>query len=205
MIKRLKSLFAKKTNVEQSDGTNTWEMQHIYTDTLGNKWYQPIDIEMLPSKRYAALEVKKSYLEIGVDEFTFKAAFKIAKELMKQEDTDNVAKLLDALEDRLSFDFNSRNILDMAVTLFTINDEKIYQFNEHYDDLKKEALMKDADAKSFFLTISFELATKLTQKYDQYSNSTIGELLLKEKQLNSYFGNIMHKLKLMSTMGSTTN
>lgn len=205
MIKRLKSLFAKKTNVEQSDGTNTWEMQHIYTDTLGNKWYQPIDIEMLPSKRYAALEVKKSYLEIGVDEFTFKAAFKIAKELMKQGDTDNVAKLLDALEDRLSFDFNSRNILDMAVTLFTINDEKIYQFNEHYDDLKKEALMKDADAKSFFLTISFELATKLTQKYDQYSNSTIGELLLKEKQLNSYFGNIMHKLKLMSTMGSTTS
>ena len=205
MIKRLKSLFAKKNNVEQSDGTNTWEMQHIYTDTLGNKWYQPIDIEMLPSKRYAALEVKKSYLEIGVDEFTFKAAFKIAKELMKQGDTDNVAKLLDALEDRLSFDFNSRNILDMAVTLFTINDEKIYQFNEHYDDLKKEALMKDADAKSFFLTISFELATKLTQKYDQYSNSTIGELLLKEKQLNSYFGNIMHKLKLMSTMGSTTS
>ena len=205
MIKKLKSLFAKKTNVEQSDGTNTWEMQHIYTDTLGNKWYQPIDIEMLPSKRYAALEVKKSYLEIGVDEFTFKAAFKIAKELMKQGDTDNVAKLLDALEDRLSFDFNSRNILDMAVTLFTINDEKIYQFNEHYDDLKKEALMKDADAKSFFLTISFELATKLTQKYDQYSNSTIGELLLKEKQLNSYFGNIMHKLKLMSTMGSTTS
>ena len=205
MIKRLKSLFAKKSNVEQTDGTNTWEMQHIYTDTLGNKWYQPIDIEMLPSNRYAALEVKKSYLEIGVDEFTFKAAFKIAKELMKQGDTDNVAKLLDALEDRLSFDFNSRNILDMAVTLFTINDEKIYQFNEHYDDLKKEALMKDADAKSFFLTISFELATKLTQKYDQYSNSTIGELLLKEKQLNSYFGNIMHKLKLMSTMGSTTN
>lgn len=205
MIKRLKSLFAKKTNVEQSDGTNTWEMQHIYTDTLGNKWYQPIDIEMLPSKRYAALEVKKSYLEIGVDEYTFKAAFKIAKELMKQGDTDNVAKLLDALEDRLSFDFNSRNILDMAVTLFTINDEKIYQFNEHYDELKKEALMKDADAKSFFLTISFELATKLTQKYDQYSNSTIGELLLKEKQLNSYFGNIMHKLKLMSTMGSTTS
>lgn len=205
MIKRLKSLFAKKTNVEQSDGTNTWEMQHIYTDTLGNKWYQPIDIEMLPSKRYAALEVKKSYLEIGVDEYTFKAAFKIAKELMKQGDTDNVAKLLDALEDRLSFDFNSRNILDMAVTLFTINDEKIYQFNEHYDELKKEALMKDADAKSFFLTISFELATKLTQKYGQYSNSTIEELLLKEKQLNSYFGNIMHKLKLMSTMGSTTN
>lgn len=205
MIKRLKSLFAKKSNVEQTDGTNTWEMQHIYTDTLGNKWYQPIDIEMLPSKRYAALEVKKSYLEIGVDEFTFKAAFKIAKELMKKGDTDNVAKLLDALEDRLSFDFNSRNILDMAVTLFTINDEKIYQFNEHYDDLKKEALMKDADAKSFFLTISFELATKLTQKYDQYSNSTIGELLLKEKQLNSYFGNIMHKLKLMSTMGSTTS
>ena len=205
MIKRFKSLFAKKNNVEQSDGTNTWEMQHIYTDTLGNKWYQPIDIEMLPSKRYAALEVKKSYLEIGVDEFTFKAAFKIAKELMKKGDTDNVAKLLDALEDRLSFDFNSRNILDMAVTLFTINDEKIYQFNEHYDDLKKEALMKDADAKSFFLTISFELATKLTQKYDQYSNSTIGELLLKEKQLNSYFGNIMHKLKLMSTMGSTTS
>ena len=205
MIKILKGLFAKKTNVEQSDGTNTWEMQHIYTDTLGNKWYQPIDIEMLPSKRYAALEVKKSYLEIGVDEFTFKAAFKIAKELMKQGDTENVAKLLDALEDRLSFDFNSRNILDMAVTLFTINDEKIYQFNEHYDDLKKEALMKDADAKSFFLTISFELATKLTQKYDQYSNSTIGELLLKEKQLNSYFGNIMHKLKLMSTMGSITN
>ena len=205
MIKRLKSLFAKNTNVEQTDGTNTWEMQHIYTDTLGNKWYQPIDIEMLPSKRYAALEVKKSYLEIGVDEYTFKAAFKIAKELMKQGDTENVAKLLDALEDRLSFDFNSRNILDMAVTLFTINDEKIYQFNEHYDDLKKEALMKDADAKSFFLTISFELATKLTQKYDQYSNSTIGELLLKEKQLNSYFGNIMHKLKLMSTMGSTTS
>lgn len=205
MIKRLKSLFAKKSNVEQTDGTNTWEMQHIYTDTLGNKWYQPIDIEMLPSKRYAALEVKKSYLEIGVDEFTFKAAFKIAKELMKQGDTDNVAKLLDALEDRLSFDFNSRNILDMAVTLFTINDEKIYQFNEYYDELKKEALMKDADAKSFFLTISFELATKLTQKYDQYSNSTIGELLLKEKQLNSYFGNIMHKLKLMSTMGSTTS
>jgi len=205
MIKRLKSLFAKKTNVEQTDGTNTWEMQHIYTDTLGNKWYQPIDIEMLPSKRYAALEVKKSYLEIGVDEFTFKAAFKIAKELMKQGDTDNVTKLLDALEDRLSFDFNSRNILDMAVTLFTINDEKIYQFNEYYDELKKEALMKDADAKSFFLTISFELATKLTAKYDQYSNSTIGDLLLKEKQLNSYFGNIMHKLKLMSTMGSTTN
>ena len=205
MINRLKRLFAKKSNVEQSDGTNTWEMQHIYTDTLGNKWYQPIDIEMLPSKRYAALEVKKSYLEIGVDEYTFKAAFKIAKELMKQGDTENVAKLLDALEDRLSFDFNSRNILDMAVTLFTINDEKIYQFNEHYDDLKKEALMKDADAKSFFLTISFELATKLTQKYGQYSNSTIGELLLKEKQLNSYFGNIMHKLKLMSTMGSTTN
>jgi hypothetical protein len=205
MIKRLKSLFAKKTNVEQTDGTNTWEMQHIYTDTLGNKWYQPIDIEMLPSKRYAALEVKKSYLEIGVDEFTFKAAFKIAKELMKQGDTDNVAKLLDALEDRLSFDFNSRNILDMAVTLFTINDEKIYQFNEYYDELKKEALMKDADAKSFFLTISFELATKLTAKYDQYLNSTIGDLLLKEKQLNSYFGNIMHKIKLMSTMGSTTN
>ena len=205
MIKRLKSLFAKKTNVEQSDGTNTWEMQHIYTDTLGNKWYQPIDIEMLPSKRSAALEVKKSYLEIGVDEFTFKAAFKIAKELMKQGETDNVDKLLDALEDRLSFDFNSRNILDMAVTLFTINDEKIYQFNEHYDDLKKEALMKDADANSFFLTISFELATKLTQKYDQYANSTMGELLLKEKQRNIYFGNIMHKLKLMSTMGSTTN
>ena len=205
MIKRLKSLFAKKTNVEQTDGTNTWEMQHIYTDTLGNKWYQPIDIEMLPSKRYAALEVKKSYLEIGVDEFTFKAAFKIAKELMKQGDTDNVTKLLDALEDRLSFDFNSRNILDMAVTLFTINDEKIYQFNEYYDDLKKEALMKDAEAKSFFLTISFELATKLTEKYDQYSNSTIGDLLLKEKQLNSYFGNIMHKVKLMSTMGSTIN
>jgi hypothetical protein len=205
MIKRLKSLFAKKSNVEQTDGTNTWEMQHIYTDTLGNKWYQPIDIEMLPSKRYAALEVKKSYLEIGVDEFTFKAAFKIAKELMKQGDTDNVAKLLDALEDRLSFDFNSRNILDMAVTLFTINDEKIYQFNEYYDELKKEALMKDADAKSFFLTISFELATKLTAKYDQYLNSTIGDLLLKEKQLNSYFGNIMHKIKLMSTMGSTTN
>ena len=201
MIKRLKSLFATKSNVEQNDGTNTWEMQHIYTDTLGNKWYQPIDIEMLPSKRYAALEVKKSYLEIGVDEFTFKAAFKIAKELMKQGDTDNVTKLLDALEDRLSFDFNSRNILDMAVTLFTINDEKIYQFNEYYDDLKKEALMKDAEAKSFFLTISFELATKLTAKYDQYSNSTIGDLLLKEKQLNSYFGNIMHKLKLMSTMG----
>jgi hypothetical protein len=205
MIKRLKSLFAKKSNIEQTDGTNTWEMQHIYTDTLGNKWYQPIDIEMLPSKRYAALEVKKSYLEIGVDEFTFKAAFKIAKELMKQGDTDNVAKLLDALEDRLSFDFNSRNILDMAVTLFTINDEKIYQFNEYYDELKKEALMKDADAKSFFLTISFELATKLTAKYDQYLNSTIGDLLLKEKQLNSYFGNIMHKIKLMSTMGSTTN
>lgn len=203
MINKIKNIFKKTkehSNTEQTDGTNTWEMEHIYTDALGNKWYQPIDIEMLPSKRYAALEVKKSYLEIGVDEFTFQAAFKIIKDLMKQDDKENVNKLLDALEDRLSFDFNSRNILDMAVTIFTINDEKIYQFNEHYDDLKKAALLEDAEAKSFFLTISYELATKLTAKYGQYSNDTLGELMQKEKQMNSYFGNIMHKARLMSTI-----
>lgn len=185
--------------ITQTDGEHTWQLQHVYTDTFDNKWYQLIDAETLPSKRYAAMEIKQSYLDIGVDKFTLDSAINMTKQLIDNGDTDNVIKLWDIIKDRLTFDFNRRNVLDMACTMYIVNDEKIYNFSEHYDQLKKDAFAKDGDCADFFLTNSYEIIKKLNQKYDKYKNLEIIELIKKDKRMANSFGNLITKLERKNT------
>jgi hypothetical protein len=180
---------------EQTDGNHTWQLQSIYQDSLDNEWFQLIDAETLPAKRHAAMSVKQDYLDIGVDKYTIESAINISNELFDNGDKETFNKLWDSIRTRLTFDFNRKNVLALCVTMFAVNDEKIYQFSEYYDEIKNDILLKDQDAQDFFLTFSFEIAKRLSEKYKTFSETDLKDLVLKEKMLNQYFGTIMQVKK----------
>ena len=184
--------------IEQTDGNHTLHLQEVYKDTLSNTWYQLVDVETLPAKRYAVIDNKQGYLEIGTDKYTMHSAYNMINELALSGETvriEQIPQITKMLKDRTDYNFNSMNILELASSMYTINEEKIHQPSEYYTDLKMDAFRKDNDVRDFFLTLSFEIAKKLSAKYSQYSNVSLKELVAKENLWNRHFGNMMDKLK----------
>lgn len=135
------------------------EVNEIYRDSFGNRWYEYVHPLQLPAKRAIAAEVATRFAEMNLTKANM---LFLMEEMKKKANEGNIVELFQLLaeiEFRLNFLGEEETLLELACCYFLLNDEDEMNFSETHKTQKREILKKDGEAKDFFIQGAFKYTT----------------------------------------------
>jgi len=167
------------------------DLNEIYVDIDGNKWYEFKDMLTLPTRRAIAGEVATKWASMNITPDLLKQTIQVMKQYGNEGKIVDMFHLLGELEFRLDYISEEKTLLDLACVYFVIDGEDIIAYNPNEQDRKKEILERDAKAKGFFL----QKAWQHTTNYGNMSETDITDYLVRNKDQADILQNLLHKMK----------
>jgi len=148
-----KRFFNKKST--QTIGNKEIVLNHDYTDSFGNKWYSPSDLTDYPFIRINQINVFGRYAELKINNENLLKFTASIKEAIKEGDTETAIIMLNQIEMAEQLYCETETLLNLACSMFLLNDEKANSFNMSIHNEKINILKNDADAMAFFLPVAY--------------------------------------------------
>lgn len=189
LVKR-NNMFKKKQK-QRSKFDRKIEVEEVYTDKFGNKWYSYVNPLSIPAKRAIAAEVATRFAEMNITKASFKV---LVDEMKKKANEGNIVELFQLLaeiEFRLEFLGEEETLKQLACCYFLINDEDEADYSDVYNSKKLEVWREDDEAKYFFIQGAFIL----TQGYSSLSEIDIQEYLIQNAPNADRLNQILQELK----------
>lgn len=191
-------MFRRKQK-QRSKAERKIDVELIYEDKKGNKWYSYVNPMAIPAKRAIAAEVATRFAEMNL---TKENLITLMAEMKKKANEGNIVdlfQLLAEIEFRLNFLGEEETLKELACCYFLLNDEDESDFSDVYKNMKLNLWKEDEESKYFFIQGAFTL----TRRYSEMSEVDIHEYLMKNAPNAERLDQILQALKSMNT--STTS
>jgi hypothetical protein len=153
-------------------------INHIFTDSLGRKWYEYENALSMPARRAIAAEVATRLQDMNLTRDVFA---KLLEKMKQYANDGNIVALFGVLNDiefRMNFVGEEATLIDLASCYFVIDGEDESSFSEVERKKKAEFIKSDVEAFNFFVQRAFSL----TIKYSQTSQTDILNYLIQNAQ-----------------------
>jgi len=146
----------KKKSEPASEMDRSVSMNHVYTDKLGNKWYEYANTMQISAKRAIAAEVATRYADLNLTKENLQVMIAAMKKKANEGNIVELFQLLAEIEFRLSYVGEEQTLKELACCYYTINDEDESDFTDKYRELKLKVFKEDGDARDFFIQGAFK-------------------------------------------------
>jgi hypothetical protein len=164
----------KRKQKQRSRFDRKIDVEEVYVDKNGNKWYAYVNPMTIPAKRAIAAEIATRFAEMNLTKASFKV---LVEEMKKKANEGNIVELFQLLaeiEFRLEFLGEEETLKELACCYFLLNDEDESDFNDVYKNMKLNIWKEDEECKYFFIQGAFIL----THAYSNLSEIDIQEYLV---------------------------
>lgn len=131
------------------------DIEVIYDDEFGNRWYQFKNVMSMPSKRAIAVERATRLAKLGLTEKMFDEYTFALKQANNVKDTNRIGYLVGRMEERRTLAADENTIVGMADGYFFLEGENPKTPSAYWLKKKKEIWAKDDKCYAFFLHKSF--------------------------------------------------
>jgi len=131
-----------------------------YTDKFGNKYFEPKNGAEYPFVRLLQITTYSKYAERNINSDNLKKLMDLIMESAKKGDTNNVIIYANDIKVAEDLFCEKNTLLNLASSLYLINDEKIDSWNDNYHQQKIEAIQNDPEAMDFFLSNAYRKLEK---------------------------------------------
>ena len=171
---------------KHQDWVDQWpkeaELEHIYTDNLGNKWFGFKNPVKLPTYRGMKADIAVNQADMCMTSSMLNNYVNEIQEYLDKGKLTRAFQLFERLKERTSMLGEEVTLLNLAKVFFLIEGEPPVKGGNEYDKLKEEVFANDSDARDFFLLAAFKLITNA----QEFSDSDI-LAYLKEKERKPQF------------------
>ena len=166
----------------KSESVRKVELNHIYTDRYGNKFFEYKDPRQMPGPRLRVAEIAAVEADLGItaekgSELVRGAITEFERWSKTQEGFANGLAILVELERRFVSLAEEETLLRLASAYFVMNDEDEGHYISSQQQKKFDAWDMDPESRSFFLSA----AMKLTGFFGNTSTEDILTYLKKEQ------------------------
>jgi|GWRWMinimDraft_13_1066021.scaffolds.fasta_scaffold05070_2 hypothetical protein len=149
----------KRKQQQNKDASKTEEspiaLSHVFTDSLGRKWYEFENMMTMPAKRAIAAEVATRMQEMNL---TKEQLLRLMTSMKKHANDGNIVELfttLGEIEYRLHFIGEEETLIELAACYFVIEGEDPADFSDKYRKVKVDFIKENKEAFNFFVQRAF--------------------------------------------------
>lgn len=160
-------------------GNKEIDLELVYKDSQGNKWFSPKDLSEYPFIRLNMIQTYSRYADLKMDSTRLNNIVDNALNCISKGEEHEAIILLNEVKVAESLFCEKNTLLKLASSMFLINDEKVNSWNETLEKKKIDIMLNDADAMAFFLPIAYQTLTN----YSNNSELLVIEYLMKTQPL----------------------
>lgn len=161
---------AKEATLEFYRENENHDLEHIYTDLKGNKWYTLKDPKKIPKYREIEVQIAMRQLHNRITDVELAGFCEKIREALDEQKFTKAAGYVERLEERISYAVEMTTLLQLAKSFFFLEGENINRPSQKFNDLKDEIFSDDLECRAFFL----QGAWKLT---DLYASMPVTDIL----------------------------
>lgn len=176
------------------------DVELIYEDKGGNKWYSYTNPMTIPAKRAIAAEVATRFAEMNLTKDSFIILVEEMKKNANEGKIVELFQLLAEIEFRLNFLGEEETLKELAACYFLLNDEDETEFSDVYRNKKLDIWKEDEECRYFFLAGAF----RLTREYSEQSVEDILEYFHQNAPNADRLNLILQTLKSTNTSIKST-
>jgi ribosomal protein S7 len=161
MTNPFKKYFSKKPITKVGKlGKKEILLTECYTDKFGNKYFEPKDGAEYPFIRLLRITTYSKYAERNINSENLKKLMDLIMECAKKGDTNNIILYANDIKVAEDLFCEKNTLLNLASSLYLINDEKVDSWDDNYHQQKIKAMESDAEAMDFFLSSAYQKLQK---------------------------------------------
>lgn len=158
---------SRKSKIDNSENPN---LQEVYKDKKGNRWYALKDIMTLSAQRGIAAATAERYIGMMISKKEFDLAMEAHEKAAKELDITTCFAIVADLKHRSKFICEANSILDLANVYYMLEDEDPNDYDEIWADRKRAIWDSDMDCRAFFLNMGLQLT-------NSFSNTSVEDLI----------------------------
>ena len=167
------------------------EVELVYTDSFGNRWYSFANPLQIPASRALAAQVAATRADMNLTREDLSEYIQEMKGFAESGQVVDLYYLLRVLEDRITWSCEEDSLLAMAEIYFLLNDEPQGKVKESIGKKKREIWAKDEDCRAFFLREAYYLISG----YSELSLEAIPNYLRERRSILERGSIVMSKAK----------
>lgn len=164
--------FTRKKKVHKV-GNKEVTLVECYRDELGNVWKEPTDMTDYPYGRLSQIFEYSKYANFKLTKETLSRITKAILKACNEGEYNDVVLLAREIEVAETLFCERSTLLNLASSMYLINDEEPNSWNETYHKQKIKAMENDADCMAFFLPKAYQQL----ESYKENSNLQVIEYL----------------------------
>lgn len=131
-------------------------LTHVYTDKSGNKYFEPKDGAEYPFNRLLQIQTYAKYAERKINSDSLIKMLDLIMDSASKGDHKNVIIMANDIKVAESLFCEKNTLLQLAASLYLINDERVDSWSDDYHNQKVKAIENDIEAMDFFLSVVYQ-------------------------------------------------
>lgn len=128
-----------------------YNLEHIYTDMQGYRWYRFKNPAEMPHTRFIAAQLALSHAEMKLTESVLISKLNDIKDALNTNNVASIGWIIGDIENRMKYAAERVTLTNLACALFLREGERVKEMTAHNLESKLELFKKDIGAEDFFL------------------------------------------------------
>ncbi len=152
---------ARKATLDFFSENEDHEVEFVYKDSFGNKWYTLKDPRKIPKYREIEAQVAMRQLHNRITDVELAGFCDRVTEAFDEQKFLKAAGYIERLRERISYAVEMTTLLQLSKSFFFLEGENINRSSRYYNDKKDQIFEDDLECRAFFL----QGAWRLTDMY----------------------------------------